>query len=126
MSVIDISVLIMAISSLVLTGVVSWFLYQALKTFQTVAKTVEDIQKDVSSISQNATEISQDVHYKLRCLNPLFSAMSEVGQGLHSKAAAFRDRATTEDSSGSLASRCIGFAITAANIWKTLTKRRSV
>ncbi|MCE5293680.1 MAG: DUF948 domain-containing protein [Chlamydiales bacterium] len=114
MSVIDISILIMAICSLVLTCVVGWFLFQALKILQRVAKTAEDIQKDVSSISQNATEITHDVHHKLRSLNPLFSAISQVG-----------DNASV-NSSSSLASQCIGFALTAVNIWKTLTKRRSV
>lgn len=61
-----------------------------------VQRKVDDMGHAPRDLLHNINAISQDTYHKMRALNPLFNAMSNVAQGLETKSKSLRDRCERE------------------------------
>jgi uncharacterized protein YoxC len=122
MTPIEIACLVSALAFVVLVIFLARFLHTTCKTLQKAAKTLDDLDA-----------VTRDVEGKMKCLDPLFRAASNVGEGLEFKTSAFKNvcfckacRARLDASNAceeSASAKWVHLALMGANIWQDFKTR---
>src|SRR5437016_5648192 len=84
MTPVEIAILVSVLAFVVLVIFLGKFLY-------TTCKTLEKVQKQLDDLGNQPKDILLDVQTKMKCLDPLFNALSNVGVGLEYKTSSFRN-----------------------------------
>lgn len=141
MTPLEISFLVIALAFVVLVIFLGKFLHTTCKTLQKVTQTLEAVQRQVDdlgheprNIFQRTNEIACDVQAKMKCIDPLFRALSNVGEGLEFKTSMYRDVSICRcckaklDASNAFeennVTRCIRLALLGIRILQDLKTRR--
>lgn len=95
----EIIFLVIGIAIVVLVIFLVRTLFIAGKTLKKVNHLIVSVQKQVDNLGheprnllRNVNDISSDFNSKMKCLNPLFGAVEDVGEGLQFKTNSFKER----------------------------------
>ncbi len=87
MTTIEIIFLAIAIAFIILVIFLSMMSITALKTFQQINQTLSSLQKQIDALDHaprtflnHANEISANLNYKMRCLDPAFRSIQNLGE----------------------------------------------
>jgi uncharacterized protein YoxC len=96
---IDIIFLVIALAFVVLVGFLARLTYVATKTLKKVNITINLVQKQLANLGHeprelihNINDLSHDLNVKLKCLNPFFRSLSNLGEGLEKKTSSFKNK----------------------------------
>lgn len=91
----EIIFLVIAIAFVALVGFLIFLIVKANQTLVKVNGILESVQKnltqDPKNLIQNANELSTNIVFKMKCLDPLFNALANIGQGLEFKTNNFKE-----------------------------------
>ena len=134
-------ILVIGLAFVVLVIFLAKFLYTSCKTLQKVTQTLEAVQKQVDDLGHeprdilhHTNEIALDIQTKMKCINPLFRALSNIGEGLEHKTAMHRGICVCRCCKAELdasdvveentVTQCIHLALLGARILQDLKTRR--
>jgi uncharacterized protein YoxC len=134
----DVVFIIIAIFLIKFLKNASCTLQQTTRTVEAIHQQLDDLGHEPKELVHRVNEISADIQNKMKCVDPLFRALSNVGEGIECRSLAYRDAAfcrccgaklPSKDSSPgnsqeSSVIQCINLAIAAATLWQDLKKRR--
>lgn len=134
MTPVEIAVLVCALAFVVLVVFLINFLCTLCKTLTALRKQVEDLGHEPRDILHHTHEVVADVQGKMKCLDPLFHAISNVGEGLEFKTSAFKEVSICRCCKAKLdaanageentAMRFMRLALVATRIWQDLQSRK--
>lgn len=135
----DTTEIIFLIIAIAFVALVAFLIVLIVKANQTMGKVNEilgsvqkHLEKEPKNLLDNVNELSANVCYKMKCLDPLFNALSHMGQGLEMKANNFKegmlwrslkeklDDDEVKEKSG--VSDIVDCAVLGLNLWKKYKK----
>ncbi len=91
MTPVELAILLSALAFVVLVIFLARALHKTSKTLERIQKQLDDLGNEPKEFLQHTNQIASDIQSKMKCLDPLFYALSNVGEGLEYKTSAFRD-----------------------------------
>lgn len=89
---IEVILLIIAIAFVVLVVFLTKAIFSLTKTLELIQTKINSLGDEPEKLMKNVNEISTDVNQKMKCLNPLFYSISNVGSCLESKTAECKEK----------------------------------
>lgn len=141
MTPIEIAFLVFDIIFVVIAIFLIKFLKNASCTLQKATLTAEAVQKQLDDLGDKpkeflcrANEITADLQNKMKCADPLFRALSNVGERLECKSLAYKEQVfcrccqaklqCKDTVQASTTAQYIHLAMAALELWQDLKKRR--
>jgi uncharacterized protein YoxC len=134
MTPVDIAITLSALAFVVLVVFLARLLHSTCKTLQKVQKQLDDLGHEPRDVLLNTNQLANDIQAKMKCLDPLFYALANVGVGLESKTASLCDSAVCRCCRAKLtaekaneettAMRYARLALLGASIWQDLQTRK--
>jgi uncharacterized protein YoxC len=91
--------LVVAVFIVLLIIFIIKFLIDLSKTQKSVDLTLGTVQKQINNLGDeprdlihNANQITSDIHHKMKCLNPLFHTVSNVGENFEYQTSNLKER----------------------------------
>jgi uncharacterized protein YoxC len=134
MTPVDIAIIISAVAFVVLVVFLARLLHNTCKTLHKVQMQLDDLGHEPRDVLLNTNQLASDIQAKMKCLDPLFYALANVGVGLESKTSSLCDtsvcsccrakRTSERDTEETAAMRYARLALVGASIWQDLQKRK--
>lgn len=126
----EIILLIVAIAFVILVVFLVMLTWNAIKTLNNVNQALGNLKDEPGNILRNATEITSDLNHKMKCLNPFFHSLSNVGQGLEfrtnriKKEAYIKSLETKYENEESSIPEVLEFALRGLSLWQKYQNKR--
>ncbi len=122
----EIILLIIAIAFVIFVIFAAIVLIKLAKVLFSLQKQIDIIGAETKDLVHSAGQISDDFLYKMKNTNPLFQALSNVGEGLETKSYHFKERAywqsrqkhcKTQSEAEDLVTDFVNLALAGVQVW---------
>lgn len=92
MSIENVSILVIAFSIFILAIALVVLIVRLSKTLLAVQRQIEELKGQPRELMEHTKEIVSDIEFKLKCLDPWFRAVSNIGESVEFKTLDIRDQ----------------------------------
>lgn len=133
----EIIILVAALALIILVVFAAFLAVAAIRTLRNVDQVLGSLQKQLDDLDgsprtflNQANELSVNLNHKMRCLDPIFNSISNVGNGLQAETSNERDKTLLrylnekkQESNLETISDGIELALRGINLWQKFKKR---